>query len=1080
MTFKRKSPFPQWVSFSLLSVMALFLPTIFAETPDSNTLTPPKMLVLVSAAYGRPGIETFNQGVIEAWTSHGNPSSLISVHYLDLNQNPNPSYRDELASWIRAKEKDTSFDYILLVQQDAVDFYTDELFDLSPKAKLIAAFSTLDQAWLKRTGRQGLNMIESLDYQNTLKTAFSLFPKTKRAVVVSGSTQSDRQPLSAIRKASEQWPHIQWEYTEQLTFTDTIRKLSSLPEHTIVLRSSYGSDPMGDPANMTPMEIGLELSKNTNAPSFVLYETAIGKIPVAGGHVVIPKNVGQTLIEQALAPDVWVNETTLQWLPIESTPVYDVSELVRWKADISALPENTKRLHEIPSFWRDHGKTALSIAGVMSILFIFLFFLLVERRFRVKATSALQISKTQLLTNLEYAPHVAIQWFDQDGKIIFWNPASARLYGWTSEEVIGKHLTDTFLTPEHAEDYFGRLHAMKDQGQALPPYEVHVRCKDGSERIVLTTSFVIPMEQGEMGYASMDLDITDQQLTQKHLSLLASVFKHASEGILICGADRKIEEVNDAFCQLSGFSRSELIGNTPDMLYYHVSQRDKNEVTQSLQKALKEEGHWSGEMVHRRKDGAVFTSLVTVNRVTDPSGTNDRYIALLSDITDLKQHQHRLERMAHYDAVTDLPNRVLLSERLKVAMCQLNRHPDETLAVLYIDLDGFKSVNDTHGHTVGDKMLMELARRMLAVLRETDTLARLGGDEFAAVLTNLHKHKDAERVLNLLLCAASSLMIIDDFELRVSASIGVVFLNAQDFDSDPDQLIRQADQAMYRAKATGKNRYCFFDDEEHRLERSRHEELERLKLALLNHEFELFYQPKINTTTRMLVGAEALIRWRHPDKGIVPPGLFLPLLVDHLLSIDIGYWVIETALLQIEAFKTENIHIPISVNVDGFQLSQPGFISQLKLILSRYPNYTPGDLEFEILESSALEDIEQISTIIHECKKLGICFALDDFGTGYSSLNYLKRLPVQTLKIDQSFIRNMLENPDDLAIIQGILGLAHAFKRNVIAEGVETEEHSQILNTLGCDLIQGYVVARPLPAHDFLEWHSQWSKRSRE
>lgn len=1076
----KKGGFFSWM-VSAIFFLSLSTQANHAQLP-SQPQHEPRVLVLISGAYGRPGIEQFNAGLLEGWDSLGYSSTQISMHYLDLNQDPDPHYQHQLAQWIIAKEQGTTFDYIVLVQQDAADFFFSFLPHLSPDALLVSAFFTLDYDTLTKHNRSGLSMSHALDHRNTLDTALALFPETKNVLVVSGATPSDTQPLDAIQQDASRWPSLNFEYTDKLPYPVLLNKLTHLPPDTVVLRSSYGADINGEPGNLTPIEIGQALTAASNAPNFVLYYTAIGGLPVVGGHVVVPKIVGQSIITQALTLSKDALSVRNVTIPLKSTPIYDIKVINKWGGKITALPEDTIKLNTPRSFWQEYGVTLLVSALITLFMGAVVFSLLIERRNRIRTTEDLEVSKTQLLTNLEYSPHVAVQWFDQDGNVRYWNPASERLYGWRAEEAVGRNITDLFLSSDCMQGYFDKLNNIKHKGEALAPYEVSIVCKSGEERIVLTTSFVIPMGAGEMGFASMDLDVTERYHTQNHLSLLASVFEHASEGIVICSSDRIIEEVNDAFCQLSGFSREELIGQKPDLLYYQISnENDSMSINHVLQKSLSEKGHWSGEMVHRRKNGHLFTSLVTINTVVDSQGQNHRYIALLSDITSLKQHQQRLERMAHYDSVTDLPNRVMLAERLQQAILQTSRHKGEKLALVYIDLDGFKAVNDMHGHQTGDALLIELSKRMRQTLRNTDTLARLGGDEFAAVLTNLKENSDCERALNTLLDAVAKPVRINGLELRVSASIGVVFQGGDqsdadaDADADPDQLLRQADQAMYKAKATGKNRYCFFDDTQHRLERTRQEDLLRLRQALDHNEFELYYQPKVNLSSGKIIGVEALIRWNHPEKGLIPPGLFLPLLTHHPLSVDIGYWVIETALAQITAFKTMGLAIPISVNIDGFQMSQPDFIDKIKAILLHYPDHDRNTLEFEVLESSALEDIDQIISIIGQCTDMGISFALDDFGTGYSSLNYLKRLPVQTLKIDQSFVRNMLDNPDDLAIIQGILGLAHAFRRHVIAEGVETEEHSQILHTMGCDVIQGYVIAKPMPITQFIPWIEEWA-----
>ncbi|MEI7432222.1 MAG: EAL domain-containing protein, partial [Betaproteobacteria bacterium] len=430
------------------------------------------------------------------------------------------------------------------------------------------------------------------------------------------------------------------------------------------------------------------------------------------------------------------------------------------------------------------------------------------------------------------------------------------------------------------------------------------------------------------------------------------------------------------------------------------------------------------------------------------------------------------EHMAHYDVLTTLPNRVLLADRLRQAMAHSERR-GQLLAVAYLDLDGFKNINDTYGHKTGDQLLIALASQMKKALRESDTLARLGGDEFVAVLSDLDEIASCMPLLTRLLAAAAEPIVVEGRELQVSASLGVTFYPQAD-DADADQLLRQADQAMYQAKLAGRNRYHIFNAEQDRNIRGHNENLESIRRAMAAEEFLLYYQPKVNMRTGRIIGAEALIRWQHPERGLLPPGVFLPVIENHPLGIKIGEWVIDTALTQMERWRSVGLNLPVSVNVGANQLQQRDFVLSLRHALAAHPSIAPDDLELEILETSALEDLMRVSQVIEECQELGVRFSLDDFGTGYSSLSYLKRLAVNQLKIDQSFVHNMLDDPDDLTILEGVISLASAFRREVIAEGVETVEHGTLLLQLGCERAQGYGIARPMPAEAFLDWASNW------
>ncbi|MEQ1601648.1 MAG: EAL domain-containing protein [Methylophilaceae bacterium] len=561
----------------------------------------------------------------------------------------------------------------------------------------------------------------------------------------------------------------------------------------------------------------------------------------------------------------------------------------------------------------------------------------------------------------------------------------------------------------------------------------------------------------------------EKSIAAEKLQLIASVFTHAREGIMITAADGTIMDVNEAFSRITGYSHDEVIGCNPRL--FNSGQHSK-EFYSAIWRDLLSKGHWYGEIWNRRKNGLVFAAMQTISAVRNDENNIQQYVALFSDITALKEHESQLEHIAHYDALTNLPNRVLLADRLQQGMAQTQRNK-QLLAVAYLDLDGFKAVNDTYGHEIGDQLLITISARMKQALREGDTLARLGGDEFVAVLLDLDDSTDSVAILNRLLSAAAEAVHIDDITLQVSASLGVTFFPQAEI-VDADQLLRQADQSMYQAKLAGKNRYHVFDAERDSSVRGHHESLEHIRQALSRREFVLFYQPKVNMRSGEVIGAEALIRWQHPERGLLPPAAFLPVIEDHPLAVELGDWVITTALTQIALWRADGLDIPVSVNVGARQLQQLNFVERLREILALHPDIHPSSLEIEVLETSALEDIAQVSQVIEVCREIGINFALDDFGTGYSSLSYLKRLPVTLLKIDQIFVRGMLDDPNDLAILEGIIGLASAFRRQVIAEGVETIEHGVMLLQLGCELAQGYGIARPMPAHKLPEWAASW------
>lgn len=583
-------------------------------------------------------------------------------------------------------------------------------------------------------------------------------------------------------------------------------------------------------------------------------------------------------------------------------------------------------------------------------------------------------------------------------------------------------------------------------------------------------TFLPEISNDEVGHLVRAFEVMRDKrlLSENRLQLAASVFTHAREGILITDLNGTIIDANDAFTRITGYTHEEAVGQNPRML---KSGRQSTEYYTQMWQSLSENGHWQGEVWNRRKNGETYAEMITISTVCDIAGKVQHYVALFTDITPMKEHQHQLEYIAHYDALTTLPNRVLLADRLEQGMTQSMRR-ERSLAVVYLDLDGFKAINDTHGHDVGDKLLVTVSQRMKGALRDGDTLSRIGGDEFVAVLIDLEEPEHCEPVLERLLQAASEPVIIQDSTLRVSASIGVTIYPKDE--TDADLLLRHADQAMYVAKQAGKNRYHLFDVDQDEAVKIRHESMEHIRAAFEKKEFVLYYQPKVNMKTGEVIGAEALIRWQHPERGLLPPANFLPIIENHPISVELGEWVIETALLQMEQWHTIGLNLKVSVNISAMQLQDKNFVSRLSELLSKHPNIKPRCLELEILETSALEDMTQIFEIMHHCRKMGVNFALDDFGTGYSSLTYLKRLPVDVLKIDQSFIRGMINDSDDLAIVEGVIGLSTSFNREIIAEGVETIIHGQMLLSLGCVLAQGYGIARPMPAENMYNWVRTW------
>ena len=563
----------------------------------------------------------------------------------------------------------------------------------------------------------------------------------------------------------------------------------------------------------------------------------------------------------------------------------------------------------------------------------------------------------------------------------------------------------------------------------------------------------------------------------KELQLAARVFNDAHEGIVIADMDNTIIDINPTFSHITEYSRSELIGKSTDIL---ISNNNKDDFYLNIWRSLAKHGHWKGEVWSRKKSGQLFIGRLTISALLGEEGETVHYLCLVSDMTQNKEQQKKLEFMAHYDVLTKLPNRAYFAERFKQAVAHSKR-TKSLLAICFLDLDHFKPINDNFGHTVGDKLLIEVAHRIKVNIRENDTVSRLGGDEFSLLLGDLDSVVECEQLLTRIHSTLSQPYLIEDKTIVISASSGVTIF-PQD-EADPDTLLRHADQAMYKAKLSGRNHYQFFNTQDDALVIQKHQQLKEIQAALVNEEFHLYYQPKIDMKTGKVYGAEALIRWHHPIKGLIPPLDFLPLIEGSDVEVQLGNWVMKTAIKQLEIWKNIDLELEVSINISSHHLQSSSFFTHLSSALEQHPNIDSKFLQLEILESSALSDLGAIGSIINTCyDNFGVSIALDDFGTGYSSLNHLRHLKVKTIKIDRSFVKNMLDNPNDYAIVDGVISLAGTFNREVIAEGVETSEHGLMLLIMGCEHAQGFGISPPMPAELFPEWvdsyqvNTEWVK----
>ncbi|GAB4061349.1 putative bifunctional diguanylate cyclase/phosphodiesterase [Uliginosibacterium sediminicola] len=561
------------------------------------------------------------------------------------------------------------------------------------------------------------------------------------------------------------------------------------------------------------------------------------------------------------------------------------------------------------------------------------------------------------------------------------------------------------------------------------------------------------------------------QVLHERTRLSAAVFEHSQEGIIITDADNRIVTVNEAFSQITGYSTDEAVGQSPNFI---ASGRHDKDFYAQMWASILGTGHWKGELWNRDKQGEIRPYWYSISVVRDNGGAIANYVAIFSDITEHRLALQRIEFLAHHDTLTNLPNRVLTLDRFQHASATARR--DGTgVALLYIDLDNFKYVNDSFGHKAGDQLLKIAAERLKQQVRETDTVSRQGGDEFLVILPNVADEAVVLRIAAGILEALARSFEIEGHALGISASIGITLFpqHGKDFDT----LLKNADAAMYAAKAAGKNTCRQFTED------MNVDALDKLKLkallgtAIENDEFRLVFQPQINIETKAIVGAEALIRWRHPEQGEISPARFIPLAEESGLIVPIGRWVIEEACRQGKQWFDAGLGpFVVAVNVSAQQFNNGDILGLVEEIL--YGTGFPAHyLELEFTESGLLNDICHSISTIEQLKSLGVKLAIDDFGTGYSSLSYLKQFKVEKLKIDQSFVRDIGVNAESLEIIRAIIQLGKTLRLEVIAEGVETENQLQTLRALDCNEAQGYLISKPLPAADWMAFYQSWMAR---
>ncbi len=687
---------------------------------------------------------------------------------------------------------------------------------------------------------------------------------------------------------------------------------------------------------------------------------------------------------------------------------------------------------------------------------------------------ALQNSEEGLRKTLENTPNVAVQWYDASGKVLYWNNASETLYGWRSDEVLGKTLDQLIYTPEEAKRFKERLDQVASSGAMIGPLETPVRHRGGNTGAVISTIFAMPEADGNpRRFVCMDVDISRLKQTEDALRISKTHLEEAQR-IAHLGS-WEWDTVADQYTSSAEARR--IMGVAPEttsnfgMVNEHIHPDDRDARLNAWARACTYPNHeYEAEFRIIRPDGEIRFIHSRADVIYDDQARPIRAVGTIQDITEIKLAKAEIERLAYYDELTGLPNRSLLRNRLAQAIAQAvtsSKH----VALLFVDIDHFKTLNDCHGHETGDRLLKLAAARIQQCLPKAALLARPGGDEFGIILPDLAENAEsasqtameiAENVRNVLTMPFD----FGDHVYYSSASIGGVMFPGASAQTSTHDLMKQADTALFRAKDSGRNAICFFEAHMQDTVTARLDMEQDLREALGKHELKLYLQPQINEHGRM-VGAECLLRWQHPRHGLMSPATFIPVAENTGLILSIGKWVLHQACAIIARLDAADQNMRISVNVSPRQFRQPDFVLQVKEILET-TGAEPQRLVLEITESVVLDNVNEVITRMTELERIGVGFSIDDFGTGYSSLSYLKHLPLRELKIDKSFVDGLPRNLDDGAIVGSILALAQNLGLEVVAEGIETTEQLEYLKTHGCQVFQGYLHGRPVACEELL------------
>jgi len=1015
------------------------------------------VLLLNSYDQNMNWVKNITRGVLDTFNQTENSISL-RIENMDTKNISSSEYYDVYSKYLRSKYKDNSLSVILVSDNNAYNFlrkYRDEIFPNVPVIFCgVNDFKPQQLTLLDHfTGLE-----EIISFKETVDLISTYHPETSEIFVINDYLVTGQAWTENIKKSAQDLKgKIKIRFSDNVPFKQLQEEIKNLPETTVVLLGAYYADNYG--SSSTYETTGKELAKVSKVPVYSLAEFNINQY-VVGGIVISGYSEGAAIAKTALQI---MNGVSPQSISVSSTgsnqAIFNYPRLQQYGINEEQLPPGSTVINRPFSLYETYYTQIWLIIGFIGVLLFIIFFLVINISKRRFAESALKNSEQNFRAFFEMASVGAAQLDIRSGRYKKINRKYCEIVGFGMEELLSN--TSEMIT--FTDDLDNQHHKMRLLVEGIiSEFTIEKRYVQKNGKIIWADLTVSPLwKNGETPNYILAVikDITAQKQAEERLVFAQKVFDNAIEGIVVTDADGSILQVNAAFSTITGYSAAEVIGKNPRIL---KSDKHFQSFYDEMWRKITTEGQWAGETWNRKKNGESYPEWLTISTVKNHTGEITNYVSIFHDISQDLQQQEVIQYQSQYDALTKLPNRVLMNERLDNALIKIQRS-GKKIAILYLDIDNFKYINDAFGHNIGDDILIEISKRFSSLMRNEDTIARLGGDDFIVILNDFDALNTVTDIAKRLLDSFEKPFYQGEVEFFVTVSVGITI--APDDGEDSVTLIKNSDVAMYRAKNLGKNNYQYFSPDLDAQIQQRIALEMKLRRALECEEFELYYQPLVHSVSGKIIGVEALIRWVHGDK-IISPAEFIPLAEDSGLILPLGEWVLRSAAQQAKIWQDAGYALTISVNISSRQFTGQDLFTLLQNIIDD-TGLEPFRLYLEVTESMIIGNLKNAQRIMGSLRELGVKFYLDDFGTGYSSLAYLKKLRIDGLKIDKSFVNDIVEAPDSEAIAAMITSLANTLELQIVAEGVETIEQWKMLQGMSDMLIQGYLVSKPVPVNQF-------------